>query len=342
MAKVSIIIAIYGVEKYLNQCIESVLKQSFSDLEIILVDDGSPDKCPEICDEFAKKDNRVVVIHQENQGSVCARINGAKSATGEYLSFIDGDDWIEDDAYESMYLMAVANNADIVITGYKEDNGDSINEKRNGIETGIYRKEELEKIRSNILYSGEFFSFGLYPAFWNKLIKRELYWNGYIEADSSIKMGEDAVITYPIISKAECIVVDNELKSYHYRYVQGSMSRDYDYDYFKRVARLIDNLLVNLDEDEIMKAEVKYYALYLIKIGMMNLFSRNSKLSLLKRKEEFEFMVREYKRLGLQNDIDWSGFDKTNRNEMKSFVQGQFVKFVIAIMFEKLINVFLF
>lgn len=99
---VSIIIPVYKVEKYLSKCIESILKQTYFDLELILVDDGSPDKCPEICDTYASKDERVVVIHQKNAGVSAARNAGLEKAKGEYIGFVDPDDWIAPEMYEKM------------------------------------------------------------------------------------------------------------------------------------------------------------------------------------------------------------------------------------------------
>ena len=100
MALISVIIPVYKVEEYLENCIQSVIKQTVSDLEIILVDDGSPDQCPEICDLWADKDSRIKVIHKENGGLSDARNAGLDIAQGEYLSFVDSDDWIAPDMYE--------------------------------------------------------------------------------------------------------------------------------------------------------------------------------------------------------------------------------------------------
>ena len=94
---ISIIVPIYKVEKYIRQCVDSIINQTYEDIEIILVDDGSPDNCPQICDDYAKTDSRVKVIHKENGGIMSARKAGLKVATGEYIGFVDGDDWIEAD-----------------------------------------------------------------------------------------------------------------------------------------------------------------------------------------------------------------------------------------------------
>ena len=100
---VSIIVPIYKVEQYLPKCIESLIVQTYHDIEVILVDDGSPDGCPQICEDYAKKDERIVVLHQHNQGVSAARNAGLKSAKGEFIGFVDPDDWVSPDMYEGRY-----------------------------------------------------------------------------------------------------------------------------------------------------------------------------------------------------------------------------------------------
>lgn len=117
MNKISIIVPVYNVESYICKCVDSILVQSYKQIEIILVDDGSPDRCPEICDEYARKDKRIKVIHQENGGLSAARNSGIKVASGEYISFVDSDDYIDSDFIEQMYTCAEETNADIVCCG---------------------------------------------------------------------------------------------------------------------------------------------------------------------------------------------------------------------------------
>lgn len=116
---ISIIIPVYNVEKYLERCVNSVLKQSYNDLEIILVDDGSTDNSGKICDRFKKKDDRIIVIHQRNQGLSAARNIGITKANGEYIAFVDSDDYILDDMYETLYKNLIKNDADISICKYQ-------------------------------------------------------------------------------------------------------------------------------------------------------------------------------------------------------------------------------
>ena len=111
--KISIIVPVYKVEKYIHKCIDSILNQTFKDFELILVDDGSPDNCGKICDEYAKKDSRVIVIHKENGGLSSARNSGLDIARGDYIGFVDSDDYIENDMYELLYNLCEENNCDI-------------------------------------------------------------------------------------------------------------------------------------------------------------------------------------------------------------------------------------
>ena len=117
--KISVIIPVYKVEKYLNRCVESVVQQTYGNLEIILVDDGSPDNCPQICDNWAKKDNRIIVIHKENGGLSDARNAGIERSTGEYITFVDSDDLISRNMIEVLYKTIVSEDVDIAVTTMK-------------------------------------------------------------------------------------------------------------------------------------------------------------------------------------------------------------------------------
>lgn len=129
MTKVSIIIPIYNVEKYLDRCMQALINQTLQDIEIIMVDDGSPDNCPKLCDEYAQKDNRIKVIHKRNGGLSDARNAGLEIATGEYVAFIDSDDYTSIEAYETLYNKAKETNADIVYAGFTMHNSDGTENK---------------------------------------------------------------------------------------------------------------------------------------------------------------------------------------------------------------------
>lgn len=167
--KISVIIPIYNVEKYLKRCLNSVVNQSYKNIEIILVDDGSPDKSGEICDEYAKKDSRIRVIHQQNAGLPEARNSGLKIATGDYIGFVDSDDYISIDMYECLASQVKRLNADIACCGIYRvfDEGRRIEKTSRHKNEAVFSREEA------------FIEFQLYdsigPAAWNKIFRRNLF-----------------------------------------------------------------------------------------------------------------------------------------------------------------------
>ena len=219
---VSVIVPIYRIERYLGTCIESIIKQTYKQLEVILVDDGSDDRCRDICDLYSSKDNRIKVIHKENGGLVSARKEGMKNSSGEYIAYVDGDDWIEPDFIERMITDAVENQADIVCAGQTRDLFDVSFKMQNPYPNGAYRGKELIGLKCNMLSYGEFFSLGISTYVWNKLFRREIVFDCQLNVDERISIGEDAAVTYPAILKSDCVCV-NDCVSYHYRQREDSM-----------------------------------------------------------------------------------------------------------------------
>lgn len=338
MPKISVIVAIYKVEKYLEECIDSIINQTYRDLEVILVDDGSTDSCPSICDRYSKLDNRVSVIHQNNQGLVMARKNGLTHACGEYVSFIDGDDWLDENMYELMIECTHNNDVDIVITGYVKD-GSSKNVVANKIDTGIYKGQDLCKVQQHALLYNSYYNPGINASVWNKLFKRKLL-TEIEDINPIIRMGEDAAITYPAINKARCVVVDNSIQAYHYRYVDGSMSREFDNDYFKRISALVLGMKKELSNNENMYSQLVYYYLYLIQLGVESLFSRNCHMHLYKKLyllRENRKMLREVESVQLSQLIDWSIFDWYTREYVKAYMYGSPYKLIFLVIFKPVI-----
>ena len=224
----SIIVPVYNVEKYINKCVDSVLSQTFEDFELILVDDGSPDNCPAICDEYEKKDARVKVIHKQNGGLINARKSGLKIANGEYIGFVDGDDWIEPDTYENFAKMIKKYSPDMVLSDfYFDDENELINSKQL-FEQEFYDKSALkEKLYPKMLFSGIYYKFGVNPCCWSKVYKKELIEKNLPQVDGKIKMGEDAAFTYPCLLDAESAATVKK-PSYHYIQNPQSMTNSYD------------------------------------------------------------------------------------------------------------------
>jgi glycosyltransferase involved in cell wall biosynthesis len=219
---ISVIVPIYGIERYLGICIESLIKQTYTNLEIILVNDGSPDRCPEICDLYATKDSRIKVIHKTNGGLVSARKAGVTEATGLLIGYVDGDDWVEPDYYKSLFNAMVANNADLVVAGQSRDLFDTSIPLFNNIPSGLYIDENLDYLRSNMLSLGSFYRLGITTYVWNKLFKKTQIKNYQSQVDEKITIGEDAAVVFPLMLSCERIVITDNC-GYHYRQREDSM-----------------------------------------------------------------------------------------------------------------------
>lgn len=193
---ISVIIPVYKVEKYLSKCVESIINQTYKNLEIILVNDGSPDNCGEICDEYAKKDSRIKVIHKENGGLSDARNAGIEIASGQYIAFVDSDDYIASNMYERMYETILKDNSSMVVCGcicVREKGSVHQTVQRNNYKEGIYSSNEY----LSLLYDD-----WTYVVAWNKLYKKSLF--------SSIrypkgKIHEDEFAIHKIVFECEKI-----------------------------------------------------------------------------------------------------------------------------------------
>lgn len=207
---ISVIIPIYKVEKYIVRCVESIVNQTYTNLEIILVDDGSPDNCPQICDDYAEKDNRIKVVHKENGGLSDARNAGMKVATGDYISFIDSDDYVSLEMYQDMINAAINNKADIVECNVNYDYNGRI-EKYNDDKYAVYN-DNYSVMEAYIKH------YHIKTVVWNKLYERKLL--NDIEFEFG-KYNEDEFFTYKVLAKVSSYV---HLDKYYYYYFQRSDS----------------------------------------------------------------------------------------------------------------------
>lgn len=214
--KVSVVVPVYNTERYLHRCLESLRNQTLKDLEIILVDDGSEDFSGDICDKYAAEDARIHVIHKANGGLVSARQTGLSAATGEYVGFVDSDDWIEPDMYRTLYETAEYHGADIVAEGIIDEIGNVSRERRNLPPGGTYNTvEKKEKLYKSMISCQNFFCLGIQPYLCNKLIRRELAFLHMTKIPQSIRVGEDAAAVYPMLVQANIIAV-SDTAYYHY------------------------------------------------------------------------------------------------------------------------------
>ena len=189
--RISIIIPLYNVEDYIEYCLKSILNQRFEEYEVILINDGSTDKSRKIIDKYAINDERIKVIHKNNEGASKARNLGIEKAKGEYIAFVDSDDTINNMMYEKMYSIAIHKDADIVACGYKEINykSNEIYEYINPLDNSLeLQGEEIKKKIEELLYFNRILG---YSSLCNKLYKSECIKNNKLRINERIKIAED-------------------------------------------------------------------------------------------------------------------------------------------------------
>lgn len=213
MDLISVIAPVYKVEKYLEKCIESIVNQTYRNLEIVLIDDGSPDNCPAICDNWSKKDNRIKVIHKKNGGLSDARNAGMEISTGEYIAFVDSDDWIESHYIEYLYQAIQETNAEISACEVREViDGEAAEPVLD--EPLVFRENSPKEAIEELLKGC-----GFRAVAWNKLYKRSLLEGERFEVG---RLHEDEFFSYRILDKAS-VLAFVDIPLYNYRQRLGSI-----------------------------------------------------------------------------------------------------------------------
>lgn len=213
--KISVVIPVYKAEPYLDQCVQSVVDQTYTNLEIILVDDGSPDNCPAMCDAWAERDERIKVVHKKNSGPSDARNMGMLLTTGTYLSFVDSDDWLEKDILQYALNYAKATNADLVAFGIEWQYTD-------GKEVPHPMKNKIYYGRDEIIRN-YFQSCMVRSVVWNKLYKKKILTGVQFPGG---KLHEDEFFTYRALANADIVAVIDTI-GYHYRQQKDSIMANY-------------------------------------------------------------------------------------------------------------------
>lgn len=232
--KISVIIPIYKAEKYLARCIDSILAQTFSSYEILLIDDGSPDGSGKICDEYAIKDNRIKVFHKKNEGVSATRQFGLETAIGEYVIHTDPDDWIDKCMLEDLYNKASKENADLVICDYYWDKGNK----------SKIIKQQVKSLDNNGILAGLFGS--IHGSVCNKLIKRECCLQKGVSFPKGINLYEDLIFNILLLKKVPKLKIAYLDKAY-YHYIQyentNSLTRNYTDSTFQTDCYIRDYIL---------------------------------------------------------------------------------------------------
>jgi glycosyltransferase involved in cell wall biosynthesis len=245
MITVSIVVPIYNVASYLYQCVDSIVNQTYTDIEIILVNDGSSDESSMICHEFAKADSRITLIEKNNEGLVAARKSGLSIATGEYILNVDGDDWLVDDCVENLISTAVTSNADVVLAGFFREFIGSYVSVLPKLPEGDFNSLAIDKqILPSLIFNLKDFSHGVTTYSWGKLFRRSIYNEIQMSVPNEITIGEDAMVTYPMLCSSNTVSVTHK-NVYFYRQRSDSMLKSAygnSRNELSRIAYMVDHL----------------------------------------------------------------------------------------------------
>lgn len=261
--KISVIIPVYNASKYLNKCVTSVLSQTWQDYEVLLIDDGSSDESGEIIDKWGKVDSRIRCIHKENRGLVSTRKRGVLEARGDYVCWVDADDWVENTFLEDFMEEMHKSEADAVVMALVQNIGVEEYEVRNTLDNGVYR---IEDIAEKMLYSGDFYEYGIGPHLVTKMFRREDLLETQLLVDDNIRAGEDAAVSYPTLLKCKKICVYNKA-NYHYVQHSGSMTKTENDKEYERIQKVIDHLRIQFKMSgkyETLEIQLKIYKNYLM------------------------------------------------------------------------------
>lgn len=275
MPAISVIVPIYNGEQLIHKCIDSVLSQTFSDLELIIVDDGSTDNCPQICDEYAKKDSRVIVIHGTNKGVSIARNIGLAAASGEYVAFCDGDDYFKENLLERTYSTAVEQNADVVSFNLQRmsDEATSMNEDPNESDIIDLNKET----RFDMLYKVVTWQTKGWQAC-RSIFRRQIIEDHHIQfCDTCGNFAEDLGFTLEYLLYVSRIIFIDEYLYYYYDVRQNSMMNKSKHVYKVNEVNELSYYLKPIMTKVLSEEQFSVIHHHIIQNQVVDLYSVNSK-----------------------------------------------------------------
>lgn len=269
--KISVIVPVYNTESYLPRCIESILGQTYQNMEIVLVDDGSTDDSFHVCEKYAAGDARIVVVRQGNQGSNAARKTGLAECTGEYITFVDSDDWIGRNLVTQLYQHSVEHHADMVISGVMMNRIDGTKEeRRNLIDTGVYEKPRAA-VRKLFFESSkpgnEECRYGILPFIFAKMYRKTMLVQAMMKIDDRIQYDEDRALVWTCLMQ-DIRVVFTDVMEYFYCQRQEGLVRSVDELYLAKINVFYCYMKrLFAQEDRILMEQLEQYVLWNVKIA---------------------------------------------------------------------------
>lgn len=322
---ISIIIPVYNAEKFLEKCLNSLLNQTFKDIEFIMVDDGSTDNSVEICRDFCEKDVRFKFFTKENGGPMLARKYGLERASGNYIGFIDSDDWAEPEMFEEMLAALIKNDADISCCSYKDIYPDNIVEIHSLFKDGVYERKDIESVILPILFNvpkgdGDF-NRPLSPTMCCKVYKKQILIDNLCYFNKKVSFGEDLLINASVILSAQRIVMLTSKCLYNYSRREGTLSGKYIANLEEQTEELLESLRqIIKDKDGSVCFDSFHRDMFSFQIKLL----RNAKLSDKTKKEK----LADFKRILNSKYVKESlPYAKKNFGTFKGKIKYLLIKF---------------
>lgn len=264
--QIAVIVTLYNAEQYLRECIQSIVNQTYKNLEIILVDDGSTDESYSICQEFAEHENRIKLIHQENKGTLNAKMAGVDTADSEYIMFVDADDWIKPEMCERLYKTLIKENVDLVTSGIVR----YFSDERciwdyDTLEEGKYAGSDYqEKVLTHMLCDGVFPRRGIDASLAIKIFKKSILYPTLKNAEEQYgyQLADDTSVLYPYMLNAESVYIIKECYYYHRQYENGQDKYYKDQDFEYKVRKLygyLKNIFENHEARSSLMMQLDYF-----------------------------------------------------------------------------------
>lgn len=275
---ISVIVPIYNAEKFLHKSIDSILSQSYANLDVILVDDGSADTSSAICDFYKEKDKRVSVIHKPNGGLVSARKTGIKAAKGEFVCWVDADDWVEKDFVKDFVEHQKSTQADLVAMALYHDINEISTVTNNGLNDGVY---SIGQLLPKLIHTGKFYEYGICPHLVTKMFRTEIVRESQLDVDERILAGEDAAVTYSAILKCNKVAIFNKA-NYHYVQHPSSITKVASENEIARIHVLIEYLTGVFKDTgvyDVLKDQLSVYRNYILALRKIDYFDSDNILN---------------------------------------------------------------
>jgi len=275
---ISVVVTIYNMEEYLEDCIKSIISQSFTDIEIVLINDGSTDNSRCICDKYSKLDARIKVFNYSNMGLTNARKEGIKKSTGEYIVFVDADDWIEEDTCKQYASIISKYEPDVIVDGLIKEYNSGSAVAENIIPVGVYSRSDIEKkIFPYMMYTGHYYEKGIESYICSKAVKRRIIMQVAESIKRDVNIAEGAVWLYSVLMISYSAVLINN-NHYHYRMHNNSMAMESS-DELKSLVNMYEILAKNISESGICKEgffdQLDHLMMFFLIWKRLDLFNQN-------------------------------------------------------------------